>query len=83
MDDKIKFFCWADPSYSQCSTNADKKRLSNSIDLEERNSKLVSSQQEVEAIVSDILSARFPKVLVLFSKLMLKCLFERNSDPIN
>ncbi|XP_078160683.1 cation efflux family protein [Carex rostrata] len=58
-------FIHIDPSYSQCSTDADKKRLSNSIDLEERNSKLVSSQQEVEAIVSDILSARFPKKMSL------------------
>ncbi|KAF3322829.1 metal tolerance protein 2 [Carex littledalei] len=58
-------FIHIDPSYSQCSVNADKKKLSNSTDLEEKNSNLVSSQQEAEAIVSDILSTRFSKKMSL------------------
>ncbi|KAJ4753550.1 Cation-efflux pump FieF [Rhynchospora pubera] len=58
-------FIHIDPSYSDCSINPDKKKLSNSPNLSEGNSTLISSQQEAEAIVYDILSARFSKKMSL------------------
>ncbi|KAJ1699418.1 hypothetical protein LUZ63_007930 [Rhynchospora breviuscula] len=58
-------FIHIDPSYSDCSINPDKKTLSNSTNLSEGNSTLISSQQEAEAIVYDVLSARFSKKMSL------------------